>query len=1652
VKLIHILTSTKTILTVNVRAQESRTGDSAVEGVLSLKLKKQLLKDSYEEQQSFLDAGAIASYVSLNKLDQRQRFRASIDLIAQDDAEFNFTKGSSSSGLGYALALFQTWWNIVLNKSSRFQYPIFATGEILTSGQINPISHLSNKLNSACEYVEAHSDEIPHFYLCYPKQNDNEITAIQRKRIEGLGGIFIPSERLQDILGQLLGDQYDGDPLGRWRPFKGLNSFEYEDSVRFFGRDKDVQRLYDDLKQNSGLLIVAGASGTGKSSLIKAGLIPKLEKENNELSWFCTTPNQVNKDSSIIRFILTKLNKVWLLEKKGLSIEELSESLYESLDKGIELIRSHLSGDESSCLIYLDQYEEVFSQTEKDVETVTLELKIIDALAKQLGSLNIILALRNEYLGRLLDNQALVSPIISNVASKLSADDWYEIIHEQAAFSGIEFEVNEQGVSLDKIIINEAVQMVHALPMVEFLLEQLYEKCNSDKGAANTLYLKDYEEIGGLSGATAYRATKALVDCNADEDITPQLFDTFVGLNGESLPYARTVSLKQIEATSLPLYKVVQELINANIIVSIFSENNDDLVKLAHDSLFSSWLELNAWLEEHKEYLSWRYSIDGQFNRWKEAVEISNKSRRFLLKDKFLLDEGLTYLRRGVIQEKETRLYVTSSKKNKQKWQIGLVFGLLILPMMSFVFYQWDQNRIKSYYYSSIGERWGVPFGINKISDKVRKHRRFVYRLDYKAGNLISLRHENSFGTLVEDEHRNKNSLWNYSYTDGGQLHQMDVYQKTNKKSFSAYYRFDVNRNRAVVEFSKSFLNRAYSNISLLLIPKYYGDGVGTLGKTKSSISRHLLAFSNQGFLLKRMFQSPTGINIFVQGDYFGFGYVRNEKGENVEEHYLSYDMEKIKNVNGGAVSKYRYSMKGDVVETEKTNSNGKSNYERYVYDQFGNQIQTISLGENKKPKQYNAIKYFKHDESGNLIEVSILDADGKIAYSKYGIAKVKMKYDFIGRNIETSYQDSSGNLIINRKNNFARIKVILNADGNVIKTFGYNENNLLVKNRRTGCKISEVFYDEFQFEIGNKCYGEDNKLQLGIEGVAEVRATRDGDHIKELAYFGVEGEPMKNKLGAAVIKAKFDIRGNRVEETYYDIYGSLIEVENAYAKSTYSYDAAGNIIESAHWNKYGEIVILSGIAKYKKTHDESGREIESSFFGMNDQPALVSWGGYHRKVTEYSRENGFMITEKYFSKENVRIYPGIISHPTLPAYKGEKLYSGRNVRKIEIKSTPSSAKIFLNNRFVGLTPFSKKFPLGEYKLKIIKDNFNFYESEIDLNNPRMIKLNQVLIPELKENISNTIKNAELGDASYQNQLGNLYKLGEDIEKDYVRAVNWYELSAAQGNHNAMYNLGLMYQNGFGVKQNYDAAFSWLNKSATSGFDLAQKKLGEIFSGNPKVKGNEYRALKWFKMSAKQGNSDVQSLLCLMYRNGWGTKQNKEKAFDWCVKSANQGNAVAIFDLARMFEQGSGTEQNLAKAFYWYSLAAELKYSAANYQLGEAYFYGLGTKRDIGLAISSYKLEFDLGGVFSARAAGTLGLIYSTCLSNLCNYEIAAEWLTKSINADSKSLTFGLANLYLLGKGVIQDRSIAITLFRAAHFQGDKRATQWLTSNGVQLK
>ncbi|MBQ7403256.1 MAG: sel1 repeat family protein [Lentisphaeria bacterium] len=176
---------------------------------------------------------------------------------------------------------------------------------------------------------------------------------------------------------------------------------------------------------------------------------------------------------------------------------------------------------------------------------------------------------------------------------------------------------------------------------------------------------------------------------------------------------------------------------------------------------------------------------------------------------------------------------------------------------------------------------------------------------------------------------------------------------------------------------------------------------------------------------------------------------------------------------------------------------------------------------------------------------------------------------------------------------------------------------------------------------------------------------------------------------------------------------------------------------------------------------------------------------------------------------------------------------------------------------------------------------------------------------------------AEKGNAVAQLKLGDFYFHGENVGKSYIKAMEWYEKAADQGNAEAMCNLGVCYQYGFGAKindENLELAVKWYKKAAEKGYARAQYHLANYLENrkiDDKIKDQKERdaiaakyreeAFPWYKKAAEGGYALAQYKLGRFYEQ----KNNKEEAAKWYKKAADQGNAHA---LARLIVLGKPFE------------------------------------------------------------------------------------------------------------------------------------------------
>ena len=205
------------------------------------------------------------------------------------------------------------------------------------------------------------------------------------------------------------------------------------------------------------------------------------------------------------------------------------------------------------------------------------------------------------------------------------------------------------------------------------------------------------------------------------------------------------------------------------------------------------------------------------------------------------------------------------------------------------------------------------------------------------------------------------------------------------------------------------------------------------------------------------------------------------------------------------------------------------------------------------------------------------------------------------------------------------------------------------------------------------------------------------------------------------------------------------------------------------------------------------------------------------------------------------------------------------------------------------------------------------------------------------ENLEQTLKAAECGEADAQTQLGMMYSLGRGgVQQDYKKAFKWLSKAAEQGHILAQGCLGVAYARGEGVQQDYMKAFELTAKAAEKGNRDAQAFLGSLYIEGSGVQQNYQKAAEWFIKAAEQGAVLAQTNLGAMYAQGLGVQQNNQKAIEWLTKAAEQGNMDAVFNLGVIYTK----QRDYKKAYELYSAIAFQGHANAQNMLGEMFFNG----------------------------------------------------------------------------------------------------------------
>jgi formylglycine-generating enzyme required for sulfatase activity len=391
-------------------------------------------------------------------------------------------------------------------------------------------------------------------------------------------------------------------------PYKGLRAFREEDRSDFFGRDAliaDLIHVIGNGRSAPRFHAVLGASGSGKSSIVMAGLLPKLRTGslNGSETWTYLDPMLPGAHP------LEKLTII-LARQLNRPHNEIRTDLDDRSRRGLLRLASEISDD--GVVLYIDQFEELFTLTSDESERRHFIDLLTTAVTEPDGLLYVLISMRADFYDRPAAYRELGNLIATQhtLITPMSLADLYDVVQKPALLPDV-------GLILEDGLAREIVFAVHrevsALPLMQFTLAQLFEQRDGQR-----LTVAAYERMGGIKGALAQHAEATYQRLSPEQQkLAQQLFLRLIEpgstvqdttrrrINWTELTMAnaeQTDQLRTVADTFVHARLLTVDTVTANTEVSNVSPVQATL-EVSHEALIREWTRLGDWLHSAREDL-----------------------------------------------------------------------------------------------------------------------------------------------------------------------------------------------------------------------------------------------------------------------------------------------------------------------------------------------------------------------------------------------------------------------------------------------------------------------------------------------------------------------------------------------------------------------------------------------------------------------------------------------------------------------------------------------------------------------------------------------------------------------------------------------------------------------------------------------------------------------------------------------------------------------------------------------------------------------------------------------------------------------------------------------------------------------------------------
>jgi len=373
-------------------------------------------------------------------------------------------------------------------------------------------------------------------------------------------------------------------------PYKGLRSFTTADSGDFHGRERVVDRLVARLGApgtRGRFIAVVGPSGSGKSSVVSAGLLPSLRQGAvaGSESWFTVEMTPAPHPFEALEEALRSV----AVDPPASLLEELVASR-----RGLHNALTHvLPTDGSQLLVVIDQFEELFTQVEPDAAGRFLDA-LVHAITQEHSRVRVLVTLRADFYDRPLRHRGLSELLHdgTQIITPMTPEELERAVVAPAERLGITFEP-----ALVAELVRDVVDRAGALPLLQYTLTELF-----DARAGTRVTSATYRDMGGVSGALVKRADGLLLELGDEaRDVTRQLFLRLVTVGDGAGDTRRRVLRTELEQLAVDR-RIVDGVLDTFGRHRLLSFDRDPVtrgptVEISHEALLTEWTRLRDWID-----------------------------------------------------------------------------------------------------------------------------------------------------------------------------------------------------------------------------------------------------------------------------------------------------------------------------------------------------------------------------------------------------------------------------------------------------------------------------------------------------------------------------------------------------------------------------------------------------------------------------------------------------------------------------------------------------------------------------------------------------------------------------------------------------------------------------------------------------------------------------------------------------------------------------------------------------------------------------------------------------------------------------------------------------------------------------------------------